>query len=203
MSDGRCKHGLLTNRTCALCVSETALPYQYKTIIKSLRQELANTDAEVEKLKGDIQYMVKKAAGNHLPAYREQSEALLSMTIRAEKSEAEVERLTADRDDWRKICEKECICVGSCVCGFTREASTEEDEVREFNARVAGTKKSEIMCWGACGVIFKINRTLTCEAFWVCCGIHYPYTAYRCTRCGRHIKAEVLYHSKSIKEVNP
>ena len=42
-------------------------------------------EAERDKLKKDIQFMVQKAADKHLPAYREQGEKILQLEIENEK----------------------------------------------------------------------------------------------------------------------
>ena len=61
---------------------------QYKTQkIEELEKQLAEKDAEISKLKADIQCMCDKAARKYLPGYREMGAKL------AEK-DAEIERLS-------------------------------------------------------------------------------------------------------------
>ena len=56
--------------------------------VAELERQLAEAEAEIAKLKGDIQCMIEKAASKHLPAYREMGEQLAA-------KDAEIERLTA------------------------------------------------------------------------------------------------------------
>ena len=58
-----------------------------------LYEAITRLENENESLKSDIQCMVEKAASKHLPAYREQGEKLLYVTLRAEEAEAERDKM--------------------------------------------------------------------------------------------------------------
>ena len=71
-------------------------------------EDIEKKDAEITKLKGDIQCMVDKAARNHLPAYREMGEQLAA-------KDAEIERLRnklkviLSEEDIRRFAREEAI----------------------------------------------------------------------------------------------